>query len=126
MRGLGLVGLVACADKVDDSGESVEATCESGDGLLTGQVWNANVEGDPVPMEGAAVYLFSGGTAGGTPDLELRSEADGRFSVPVEPGRWTLTGEELGTGCFTGEAVSVSVSACAEEEVKLTMDVWRG
>lgn len=123
MRWLCLLALVACADKNEDSGE---VTCESGDGQILGRVWNANVEGDPVPMAGAAVYLFSGGTAGGTPELELRSEEDGRFSVPLEPGRWTLTGEELGTGCFTGEAVTVSVAACEAEEIELTMDVWGG
>ena len=123
MRWMCLLSLAACADKNEDS---AAVSCESGEGQIWGRVWNANVEGEPVPMQGAAVYLFAGDVAGGTPELELRSEADGAFSVALAPGTWTLTGEELGTGCFTGEALTVSLAACEAEEVELTMDVWGG
>lgn len=122
-----LVGLVVvvlgCGEKADDTG--AEATCESGQATVVGMMLDANVPGDPVPMEGAAIYVW-GSEVSTTPALELRSAADGSFTVDLDPGTWSFTAEELGVGCFTSEAVTVSVEACDQEELTLTMDVWTG
>ena len=119
-----LAALLGCGEKADDD-TGTAATCAGGQATVVGMMLDANVEGDPVPMEGAAIYVW-GSEVSTTPALELRSASDGSFTVDLDPGTWSFTAEELGAGCFTSEAVTVSVEACDQEELTLTMDVWTG
>jgi hypothetical protein len=119
MRWTLLVLTLACGGKAEDTGAE---TCALSTGSISGLVWDWNVEGDPVPLAGAAIYV----AAGGERVLELRSDAEGRYSLELEAGTYGLSAEELSSGCLTSEVLQVDVEACGAVEADLNMDIWPG
>ncbi len=104
MRWLLLLGLVACGEKEDDTGETGDsgATCGSTQGFVFGTV---TFEGSPATQ--ATVIAEDGGGV----QVTAATDAAGSYELNLDPGDWTLYATQ--DHCFSTDA-SVSVAECEE------------
>jgi|FLYN01.1.fsa_nt_gi hypothetical protein len=109
-----LVGLVACGGS---NGGAVDSGIRGR--VMMGPQCPVVVEGSPCP-DRPFVGLVRATSGGRT--AEARTDGEGRFSLPLPPGRWTVSAVVEGGGPPTPIPVTVRVEPGAYVRVTLEVD----
>jgi len=121
-----VLSLIACGAADKDTGapatEDTGLPCAEVLGALTGEVLEEVDPGVFSPMPNAKV---SAGQVEGAA-FETLSDAEGRFSFPLEAGDYVVSATNGDETCFTSEPLTVTVTACETAEASLLMDLWIG
>lgn len=122
LRALPALLLLAAASA--GCGEVAEENCASTKGTLEGTAYRWAPPGQPDSeiAPGATVVLYAG--AGATP-LYGEADQDGKFSIPLDAGTWTVGGQDSG-GCETSQAQTITLGACETEQVVVVLDICTG
>jgi len=102
------LALAGCSGAPSDDGPP----CASTTGTLTGTLRIGNE-----PRGGAIAILSQVGEI----PLQVMANGEGVYSVELEAGSWSVTGEE-GAYCTTTAPISTVVSACETTVVDLTLE----
>ncbi len=97
--------------------------CTSTKGTLTGTAYvNAPPGGANSTIAANAEITL--GRSDGT-SLLGKADADGHFEIPLDPGTWSVNGDD-GTGCIASEAQQVTIEVCQTEDIVLVFDICAG
>jgi hypothetical protein len=117
-----LLVLPACAEGVDRGGESSTRSGVEGR-ALAGPTCPVEIESSPCPARPVQttvrVLAASPGNAAVT---TFRTEKDGTFRVPLEPGDYLLVPEIEGTGALSARPTTVTVPADGFAQVDVFLD----
>jgi hypothetical protein len=103
-----LAVLAACAVGSDGSSERPNSGIQGR--VLAGPTCPVEIETSPCPDRPVqATVRVLAGSPGDPPVTTFRSEEDGTFRVPLDPGDYLLVAEVAGTGALSARPVPVTV-----------------
>ena len=103
------------------------AACTDTKGTIAGTLYLNALPDQPnsqVAANATVTFVLSPGGPG-APVLNGQTDADGKFSVVLDPGTWIVSGTEP-SGCIPTGPVTVELSACETEQVELALDTCPG
>lgn len=116
-----LLVLAACAEGEPGASGGPDSGIEGR--VLAGPTCPVEVVGSPCPDRPVqATVRVLAATGEGPAVTTFRSEKDGTFRVPLEPGQYLLVPEVQGTGALSARPVAVTVKPHAFAQVDVLLD----
>lgn len=103
------------------------AACTDTKGTIAGTLYLNALPDQPnsqVAANSTVTFVLSPGGPG-APVLNGQTDAEGKFSVLLDPGTWIVSGTEP-SGCIPTSPVTVDLAACETEQVELALDTCPG
>ncbi len=128
----GCGGTTTCADGDCSSGGAGGgsstggggAACTSTKGTISGTVYLSPPPSGQVAANATVTFVVSPGGPGAEV-LNGQADADGKFSVEIDPGTWLVSGTEP-SGCIPEGPVTVELDTCEVKEVEIVLDLCPG